>query len=43
MSYIAQIGYQDVGIFVKYTPKNVIKTGYGPQFKEISAGVIVGF
>jgi hypothetical protein len=42
-SYIAQVGYKDLGFFVKYTPENAIKTGYGPQFKSLSAGLILGF
>ncbi len=43
MSYNVHIGYKDIGVYVRYTPKNAIKSGYGPQFKAISAGIILGF
>jgi hypothetical protein len=43
MSYVARITCNAIGAYIKYTPKNAIKEGFGPQFKEISAGIIFPF
>jgi hypothetical protein len=43
LSYAAKVSFDQVGLYVKYTPKNAIDTGYGPQFKELSAGIVIGF
>ena len=43
VSYVAKINYKDIGVYVKYTPKNMIKEGFGPQFKEISSGIMLMF
>lgn len=43
LSYAAKVSYNQVGLYVKYTPKNAIDEGYGPQYKEISTGLIIGF
>lgn len=41
LSYMFNVRFQDLGLYVKYTPKNAIADGYGPQFKEISAGLMI--
>lgn len=30
--------WKDVGLYVKYSPCNVLKSGYGPRFKSLSVG-----
>ena len=36
------LSYDDVGVYVKYCPVSVFQEGYGPQFKAVTIGVIVG-
>jgi hypothetical protein len=43
LSYVAKVNYDQIGLYVKYTPKNVIENGYGPQYKELSAGLMLLF
>jgi hypothetical protein len=35
--------YHGVGIYFRYTPSKVFKSGYGPQFNTWTAGLAIGF
>lgn len=35
--------YNNVGLYVRYRPQHVLKSSRGPQFNNISMGVILGF
>lgn len=43
LNYIANVSYKSIGLYVKYTPKNAISEGYGPQYRSLSAGISIGF
>lgn len=42
-SLMGSILLHGCGFYVKYSPCNVMKSGYGPQFKPLSAGLVVMF
>lgn len=39
----AILSYDNLGLYVKYSPCNVLKTDYAPEFHGISTGVVIGF
>ena len=43
MEWVADVQYDDFGFFVKYSPKNVLRDGFGPQFSTVSVGVSIGW
>ena len=40
---IGQIGYKDLGLYVKYTPNSIFQSQKGPDFSQFSAGLMVYF
>lgn len=40
-SFMGAIGYDDLGIFCKFTPTPIFKDGFGPKFSTLSVGIIV--
>ena len=43
VSYVAQIGWDDWGVYAKYTPTGFFKEGKGPEIQAISLGIQFGF
>lgn len=43
LEWLADIQYDCFGFFVKYSPKNVLRDGYGPQFSTTTVGVSIGW
>jgi len=43
LEWLADVQFHDFGFFVKYTPKNVLREGYGPQFSTTTVGVSFGW
>lgn len=41
VDFQASISCKSVGIYVKYSPCNILETSYGPQFSALSAGIIL--
>jgi len=42
LSYVLQVGYNDLGIYAKYTPTSVFKKDKGPEVQSASIGVTLG-
>ena len=40
---IVGIGVSDFGVYFRYRPQNVLKSGCGPQFRNWSLGIMLGF
>ena len=38
-----QIGYRNVGLYVKYTPNSIFQSKKGPEFSQLSVGLMVYF
>ena len=38
---IGQIGYKDLALYMKYTPKSIFQPQKGPNFSQLSVGVMV--
>ena len=43
VSYVAQIGWDDWGVYAKYTPTGFFKEGKGPEIQTFSLGIQFGF
>lgn len=41
VDFQASVSCKSVGIYVKYSPCNVLDTSYGPKFSALSAGIIL--
>lgn len=41
VDFQASISCKAVGIYVKYSPCNILDTSYGPKFSALSAGIIL--
>lgn len=41
IDFQASINCKSVGIYVKYSPCNILDTSYGPKFSALSAGIIL--
>ena len=41
IDFQASISCKSVGIYVKYSPCNILDTSYGPKFSALSAGIIL--
>lgn len=39
VDFMAQLNFQDIGLYVKYSPTNVLNTEYGPKFTSLSTGI----
>lgn len=39
VSYVAQVGFNSVGAYAKYTPTNFFRTDKGPEFQTFSLGL----
>ena len=37
------LSYNDIGLYVRYRPQNVLKAGRGPEFNTLSMGIIFPF
>lgn len=42
-SLLGALTYEGNGIYCKWSPKGIVKEGFGPQFGTISVGLTVGF
>ena len=36
------VSWSGCGLYVRYQPQNLFKSGWGPAFKSISMGIIIG-
>lgn len=43
MEWLADVQYDCFGFWVKYSPKNVLREGFGPQFSTTTVGVSIGW
>lgn len=41
VDFHATLAYDDIGIYVKYSPCNVLKSDYAPKFNGISTGIVL--
>jgi len=41
LEWLADVQFRDFGFWVKYTPKNVLRADYGPQFSTTTVGVSI--
>ncbi len=41
-NFFGALSYDDLGVYFKYCPVSVFQDGYGPQFKSVTIGVVVG-
>lgn len=39
VDFMAQLNFNDIGFYVKYSPSNVLNTEYGPKFTSLSTGI----
>lgn len=39
VDFMAQLKFNDIGFYVKYSPSNVLNTEYGPKFSSMSTGI----
>lgn len=42
VDFKAQLNVSPISFYFKYSPSNTLDTDYGPQFKSMSAGIILG-
>lgn len=43
VDFCAQLHAKCFTLYYKYSPNNVLKSGYGPEFRSMSAGLMIGF
>lgn len=43
LSYVAQMGWDDIGVYAKYTPTQLFKNDKGPDVQTLSVGLILSF
>ena len=43
VDFLAQLNWRGVGLYVKYSPCQVINPDWGPDFSSLSTGVSLGF
>ena len=43
LEWLADVQYDCFGFWVKYSPKNVLRDGFGPQFSTTTVGVSIGW
>ena len=41
VDFRATLAYDDIGIYVKYSPCNVLKSDFAPKFSGISTGIVL--
>lgn len=41
-SVVGALSYDEVGIFCKWSPKGMVKEGFGPQTSTLSVGLVIG-
>jgi hypothetical protein len=40
---LARLRYRGLGVYVKYSPCNVLKSDWGPQFSGLSTGISIAY
>ena len=43
IDYKAEIAFNDLSFYFKYSPVNMLDTSYGPKFRPMSAGILLAF
>ena len=41
VDFTARLSFKNLGVYVKYSPTNVLNTEFGPGFKTLSAGMVL--
>lgn len=42
VDFYASMGHNDIGVYFRYSPCNVLRTNYGPKFQSMSMGLSIG-
>ena len=43
LSYLVEMGWDDLGVFAKYTPTTLFKKDKGPEVQTITVGLSLSF
>ena len=43
LSYLVEMGWDDLGVFAKYTPTTLFKKDKGPEVKTFTVGLSLNF